>query len=70
VSKSVLHVLLAMQKVEGSNPFSRSREGPYLQAFFVRAVGWCVCAAGYRLGTGGAGSAESPSEISLFAGNC
>jgi hypothetical protein len=31
-------VLLAMQKVEGSNPFSRSRKGLHLQVFFVRAV--------------------------------
>jgi hypothetical protein len=43
VSKSVLHVLLAMQKVEGSNPFSRFQKGVHLQAFFVRAVGKCVC---------------------------
>jgi hypothetical protein len=28
-----------MQKVEGSNPFSRSRKGLHLQVFFVR--GWC-----------------------------
>ena len=27
-------LLLAMQKVEGSNPFSRSRKGLHLQAFF------------------------------------
>jgi hypothetical protein len=32
-------LLLAMQKVEGSNPFSRSLEGLHLQVFFVRAVG-------------------------------
>jgi hypothetical protein len=30
--------LLAMQKVEGSNPFSRSRKGLHLQVFFVVAV--------------------------------
>ena len=35
-----------MQKVEGSNPFSRFAEGLYLQVFFVRAVGWCVCIIG------------------------
>jgi hypothetical protein len=29
------HALLAMQKVEGSNPFSRFREGLHLQGFFV-----------------------------------
>jgi hypothetical protein len=32
------HVLLAMQKVEGSNPFSRLRKGLRLQVFFVVAV--------------------------------
>jgi hypothetical protein len=37
------HVLLAMQKVEGSNPFSRFEKGLYLQAFFACAVGLCVC---------------------------
>jgi hypothetical protein len=31
--------LLAMQKVEGSNPFSRSRKGLHLRAFLVGAVG-------------------------------
>jgi hypothetical protein len=36
-------VLLAMQKVEGSNPFSRFEKGLYLQAFFACAVGLCVC---------------------------
>jgi hypothetical protein len=34
-----------MQKVEGSNPFSRFREGLHLQVFFVCAVGLCVCLA-------------------------
>jgi hypothetical protein len=37
------HLLLAMQKVEGSNPFSRSQKGRHLQAFFACAVGLCVC---------------------------
>ena len=32
-----------MQKVEGSNPFSRFRKGLHLQAFFVCAVAKCVC---------------------------
>jgi hypothetical protein len=35
-----------MQKVEGSNPFSRFEKGLHLQVFFVGAVGWCVCIAG------------------------
>jgi hypothetical protein len=39
-------LLLAMQKVEGSNPFSRFREGLHLQVFLVGAVGWCVCVDG------------------------
>jgi hypothetical protein len=33
-----LHALLAMQKVVGSNPISRSRKGLRLQVFFVLAV--------------------------------
>ena len=37
--------LLAMQKVEGSNPFSRFSKGRRLQVFFVGAVGLCVCIA-------------------------
>jgi hypothetical protein len=45
------HLLLAMQKVEGSNPFSRFRKGLHLQAFFLGAVGWCVCITGHPMGT-------------------
>jgi hypothetical protein len=44
-------VLLAMQKVVGSNPISRSPKGLHLQVFFVGAVGWCVCIAGHPMGT-------------------
>jgi len=36
-------LLLAMQKVEGSNPFSRSRKGLQLSAFLVVPVGWAFC---------------------------
>jgi len=32
-----------MQKFEGSNPFSRSREGLHLQVFFVVAVALFLC---------------------------
>jgi hypothetical protein len=32
------HALLAMQKVDGSNPFSRFWEGLYLQDFFSSTV--------------------------------
>jgi hypothetical protein len=41
-----LHALLAMQKVEGSNPISGFEKACDLQVFFVRAVGWCVCVDG------------------------
>ena len=34
VTRFLPHVLLAMQKVEGSNPFSRFRKGLHLQVFF------------------------------------
>jgi hypothetical protein len=37
------HALLAMQKVEGSNPFSRFAKGLHLQAFFVAAVALFLC---------------------------
>jgi hypothetical protein len=37
------HFLLAMQKVEGSNPFSRFAKGLRLQVFFVGAVALFVC---------------------------
>jgi hypothetical protein len=37
------HGLLAMQKVEGSNPFSRFTKGLHLQVVFVAAVGLFVC---------------------------
>jgi hypothetical protein len=33
------HALLAMQKVEGSNPFSRFGKGLHLQASLVSPVG-------------------------------
>jgi hypothetical protein len=37
------HVLLAMQKVVGSNPISRFAKGLHLQVFFVGAVALFVC---------------------------
>jgi hypothetical protein len=46
VWNSAPHLLLAMQKVVGSNPISRFAEGLHLQAFSMRDVGWCVCADG------------------------
>jgi hypothetical protein len=42
------NALLAMQKVEGSNPFSRFRKRPALAGLFRGAVGWCVCVDAYR----------------------
>jgi hypothetical protein len=46
VTRFLPHVLLAMQKVVGSNPISRLRKGLHLQVFCVVAVGLCVCVAG------------------------
>jgi hypothetical protein len=46
LTESGLQRLFAMQKVDGSNPFSRFVEGLRLQVFFMSAVGWCVCVAG------------------------
>jgi hypothetical protein len=43
LGRSGSHILLAMQKVEGSNPFSRFRKGPDLQDFSVAAVALFVC---------------------------
>jgi hypothetical protein len=43
VRNRVPHVLLAMQKVVGSNPISRSRKTCVLQVFFVAAVGLFLC---------------------------
>jgi hypothetical protein len=45
-SAQVANALLAMQKVEGSNPLSRFREDVHLQVYFVGPVGWCVCVIG------------------------
>jgi hypothetical protein len=36
-------LLIAMQKVVGSNPISRFAKGPQLRAFSVLAVGWTFC---------------------------
>jgi hypothetical protein len=46
LEESAAPALLAMQKVEGSNPFSRFTKGPHLQVFSYGAVGWCVCVTG------------------------
>jgi len=62
-------VLLAMQKVVGSNPISRSRKGLRLQVFFVGAVGWCVCFAPDRNRTRGKAAVHSTRRKRLFAGN-
>ena len=56
-----------MQKVEGSNPFSRFRKGMRLQVFFVSVVGWCVSATGLRMGTRGRTSGGSVLEQRLQA---
>jgi hypothetical protein len=41
-----MYVLLAMQKVVGSNPISRFEKSLHLQAFFVSSVGLCVFVTG------------------------
>jgi hypothetical protein len=41
-----------MQKVEGSNPFSRFREGLRLQAFFVRAPRFAIASSADRIAVG------------------
>jgi len=51
-----------MQKVEGSNPFSRFKKARLLQGLFVCAVGLWVCVGGHPLGTGGATRGVSVSE--------
>ena len=54
-----------MQKVEGSNPFSRFRKGLHLQVFFVSLVGKCVCIGVDPLWTG-----EGRTIGSLAKGAC
>jgi hypothetical protein len=66
-------VLLAMQKVEGSNPFSRFfKKACICGSFFVDVVGWCVCVAGHAVGTGGAARRRTRSNAvnpGVFAGS-
>jgi hypothetical protein len=57
-----------MQKVEGSNPFSRFQKGPYLQAFFASAVGLCVCVGSDSLRTRRGPIVRRSKENALFAG--
>jgi hypothetical protein len=46
VPELALYALLAMQKVEGSNPFSRSSKDLRLQVFFVGAVAGALASPG------------------------
>jgi hypothetical protein len=62
-------VLLAMQKVEGSNPFSRFLETAHLQVFFVGAVGWCVYVVPDRNRTRGHSAIHLARRKWLFAGS-
>jgi hypothetical protein len=64
-----VELLLAMQKVVGSNPISRFAKGLHLQVFFVRAVGGCVCFAPDRNRTRGKAAVHSTRRKRLFAGN-
>jgi hypothetical protein len=66
-AEPALQALFAMQKVEGSNSFSRSQKGAHFAGLFMRAVGWCVCLAGCPLGTGGELAAGAP-QAKPFAG--
>jgi hypothetical protein len=58
-----------MQKVEGSNPFSRFKKGLHLQDFFVETVGLCVCFAPDRNRTRGKLARTFDSKKPPFAGN-
>ena len=51
-----------MQKVEGSNPFSRFAKGLQLQVFFVSSVGLCVCFGPDRNRTRGKAALHSTRE--------
>jgi ketosteroid isomerase-like protein len=59
-----------MQKVEGSNPFSRSRKGLHLQVFFVAQSAGAVASAGSHWVVGGQPPQREPSESGEFAGVC
>jgi hypothetical protein len=58
-----------MQKVVGSNPISRFPKGLHLQAFFVRAVGWCVCVARHPNGYPATNPPQERPRTSSFAGS-
>jgi hypothetical protein len=65
--------LLAMQKVEGSNPFSRSEEDLHLRAFSPPTIGRCRCFPGHRKDTRCENREHCPSlgcEPSDVQGNC
>jgi hypothetical protein len=68
-AERVARVLLAMQKVEGSNPFSRFVKTCDLQVFLLGAAGWCVCFAPDRNRTRGQPTVHSTRRRRLFAGN-
>ena len=57
-----------MQKVEGSNPFSRSQKGLHLQGFFMCAVGLCVCVWSDSLRTRRGPIVGRSKKNALFAG--
>ena len=65
-------MLLAMQKVEGSNPFSRFRKGLHLQAFFGYASRIVRLHNGGSMRTGGPvhrGAAPKVVLLRAFAGD-
>jgi hypothetical protein len=69
LTKTALQALLAMQKVEGSNPFSRFQEGPHLQVFFVRESAGAFASPGTQWVPGGqhaAGASQNKSVCRHF----
>ena len=54
-----------MQKVEGSNPFSRFEEGLQLAGFLGSTVGKCVCVAGQEFAKRRRRGPPAPSEKTL-----
>jgi hypothetical protein len=56
-----------MQKVEGSNPFSRFEKGRHLQVFFEPAVGWCVAPPGTQWAPGGQHLAANQPGYALYS---
>jgi hypothetical protein len=57
-----------MQKVEGSNPFSRFAEGPHLRVFLVLPAGWTFCVPMDSIRTQPVAAPGSSARMARFAG--